>query len=35
MMKLQHEEIEPGSYVKSEKYIKDGYEIFQILESIN
>ena len=29
-MKLQHEEIEPGSYVKSQKYIKDGYEIFQI-----
>jgi phytoene desaturase len=29
-MKLQHEKIEPGSFVKSQKYITDGYEIFQI-----
>ncbi len=29
-MRLQHEKIEPGSYSKSEKYITDGYEIFQI-----
>jgi phytoene desaturase len=29
-MKLQHEKIEPGSYIKSRKYVTDGYEIFQI-----
>lgn len=29
-MKLQHEKIEPGSYIKSLKYVADGYEIFQI-----
>lgn len=29
-MKLQHEQIEPGSYEKSRKYVDDGYEIFQI-----
>ena len=29
-MKAQHEKIEPGSYVKSQKYVSDGYEIFQI-----
>jgi phytoene desaturase len=29
-MKAQHEKIEPGSYAKSEKYVNDGYEIFQI-----
>lgn len=29
-MKIQHETIEPGSFVKSQKYVKDGYEIFQI-----
>jgi phytoene desaturase len=29
-MKAQHEEIEPGSYVKSQKYVSTGYEIFQI-----
>lgn len=29
-MKVQHEQIEPGSYKKSEKYVSDGYEIFQI-----
>lgn len=29
-MKAQHEAIEPGSYSKSEKYVTDGYEIFQI-----
>jgi phytoene desaturase len=28
-MKIQHEKIEPGSYSKSQKYISDGYEIFQ------
>jgi len=28
-MKTQHEQIEPGSYIKSEKYVRDGYEIFQ------
>ena len=29
-MKEQHEKIEPGSYEKSQKYVSDGYEIFQI-----
>ena len=29
-MKIQHESIEPGSFEKSQKYIGDGYEIFQI-----
>jgi phytoene desaturase len=29
-MKIQHEKIEPGSYLKSQKYVADGYEIFQI-----
>jgi phytoene desaturase len=29
-MKTQLEKIEPGSFAKSEKYVKDGYEIFQI-----
>lgn len=29
-MKIQHEEIEPGSFSRSRKYIDDGYEIFQI-----
>jgi phytoene desaturase len=29
-MKMQHERIEPGSFAKSQKYVKDGYEIFQI-----
>jgi len=29
-MKIQHEKIEPGSYAKSQKYVADGYEIFQI-----
>jgi phytoene desaturase len=29
-MRLQHEKLEPGSYVKSLKYIAAGYEIFQI-----
>ncbi len=29
-MQLQHERIEPGSFAKSQKYVKDGYEIFQI-----
>jgi len=29
-MKIQHEQIEPGSYAKSQKYVADGYEIFQI-----
>jgi phytoene desaturase len=29
-MKIQHEKIEPGSFVKSQKYVTDGYEIFQI-----
>ena len=28
-MRLQHERIESGSYAKSQKYVKDGYEIFQ------
>ena len=28
-MKIQHEQIEPGSFVKSQKYVADGYEIFQ------
>jgi phytoene desaturase len=30
IMRVQHEKIEPGSYAKSQKYIADGYEIFQI-----
>ena len=30
LMKLQHEKIEPGSFAKSEKYVTNGYEIFQI-----
>lgn len=29
-MKAQHERIEPGSYLKSRKYVEDGYEIFQL-----
>ena len=29
-MKEQQEKIEPGSFEKSQKYVKDGYEIFQI-----
>ena len=29
-MKIQHEKIEPGSFAKSQKYVSDGYEIFQI-----
>jgi phytoene dehydrogenase-like protein len=29
-MKAQHEAIEPGSYLKSRKYVEDGYEIFQL-----
>jgi phytoene desaturase len=29
-MKLQLEKIEPGSFAKSQKYVFDGYEIFQI-----
>lgn len=29
-MKIQHEKIEPGSFSKSQKYVTDGYEIFQI-----
>jgi phytoene desaturase len=29
-MRIQHERIEPGSYAKSQKYVEDGYEIFQI-----
>lgn len=29
-MRLQHEKIEPGSFIKSRKYVEDGYEIFQI-----
>ena len=29
-MRNQHEKIEPGSYAKSQKYVDDGYEIFQI-----
>jgi phytoene desaturase len=29
-MKEQHEKIEPGSFIKSRKYVTDGYEIFQI-----
>ena len=29
-MRTQLEEIEPGSFRKSQKYVKDGYEIFQI-----
>jgi phytoene desaturase len=30
IMKAQHEKIESGSYGKSQKYIADGYKIFQI-----
>lgn len=30
IMKAQLEKIEPGSYAKSQKYVTDGYEIFQI-----
>jgi phytoene desaturase len=30
IMKSQHEKIEPGSFAKSQKYVADGYEIFQI-----
>ena len=29
-MKMQLEKIEPGSYKKSQQYVKDGYEIFRI-----
>lgn len=29
-MRIQHEKIETGSFAKSQKYIADGYEIFQI-----
>ncbi len=29
-MKIQHEKIEAGSFKKSQKYVTDGYEIFQI-----
>ena len=29
-MKIQLEKIEPGSFAKSQKYVADGYEIFQI-----
>jgi len=29
-MKIQHEKIEAGSFAKSQKYVADGYEIFQI-----
>jgi phytoene desaturase len=29
-MKVQHERIEMGSYARSQKYVADGYEIFQI-----
>lgn len=29
-MRAQHEKIESGSYAKSQKYVADGYEIFQI-----
>ena len=29
-MQLQLERIEPGSYAKSQKYVRDGYKIFQI-----
>ncbi len=29
-MRIQLEKIEPGSYEKSQKYVSDGYEIFQI-----
>ncbi|MGC1390109.1 MAG: phytoene desaturase family protein [Bacteroidales bacterium] len=29
-MKVQLEKIEPGSFAKSQKYVKDGYRIFQI-----
>jgi phytoene desaturase len=30
IMKTQLEKIEPGSYIRSQKYVSDGYEIFQI-----
>jgi phytoene desaturase len=30
LMKSEHEMLEPGSYAKAEKYITDGYEIFQV-----
>jgi phytoene desaturase len=30
VMKTQLEKIEPGSFIKSHKYVSDGYEIFQI-----
>jgi phytoene desaturase len=29
-MKVQHERIEPGSYLQSRRYVDDGYEIFQL-----
>jgi phytoene desaturase len=29
-MRSQHEKLEPGSYARSEKYVSDGYRIFQI-----
>ena len=29
-MKIQHERIEPGSFAESQKYVGNGYEIFQI-----
>ena len=29
-MRLQLEKIEPGSFAKSQKYVSDGYEIFQV-----
>jgi phytoene desaturase len=29
-MKIQHEKMEAGSFAKSQKYVTDGYEIFQI-----
>ena len=29
-MKIQLEKIEPGSFKKSQKYVSDGYEIFQV-----
>jgi phytoene desaturase len=29
-MKSQHEKIEPGSFIKSQKYVSTGYEIFEI-----
>lgn len=30
LMKIQHEKMEQGSFARSEKYVKNGYEIFQI-----